>query len=198
MTVLTTPEQEAQEELENIRAQGANSAKHVEELQQSCKPYVERKEQIKGLLVQRDLIRKSQQEVIEGLTLTQTRKRHEVSEWTKKKEAHSATLQQLGEQVEAWAERMQEAMDKASEMCPRDQVEFQGKGVKRLESNIASLERALRAQEERLGGSSEEVYKRFVQAKKTYDENHKIIQDLKDCCTVRRMTLSDLVGKQCC
>lgn len=176
--------QDAQEELENIRAQGANSAKHVEELQASCKPYVERKEAIKALLLQRELIQKSQQEAIEALALTQARKEHEVKEWTKKRESHSAKLQDLTQHVEAWGARLQENMDKAGEMCPREEVKLSGNSVKKLEGKIESLEKALRQQEQRLGGSSEEVYKRYVQAKKTYEDNRKYIDDLKDCCSV--------------
>ena len=182
--IITSTEQEAEEELENIQAQGANSTKHMEELQQSCKPYVERREAIKALLLQRELIKTSQQEAIEALVTQQVNKRHEVGEWTKKKDVHSANVQQLAQQVEAWGERMQAAINQADTMCKREEIKLTGSSVKRLEANIASLERALRQQETRLGGTSEEVHKRYVQAKKAYEDSRKQIEDLKLCCTV--------------
>jgi hypothetical protein len=75
-------------------------------------------------------------------------------------------------------------MDRAGEMCPRADIQLKGKSVKKLEAHIVSLEKALREREQRLGGSREEIYKRFVKADAVYEENHKIVKDLKECAEV--------------
>lgn len=182
--------QAALEEVESVKAQGANSLRHVAELQASCKPYVERKEEIKTLLTQREAILNSRMEAIDGLVTVKTSKAHEVTQWKAKEEQHKIKLAKLVATVEEWAQRMQQAMDRASEMCTREQVDLEGKSVRKLEHAINSLERALRAQEERLGGSSEEIHSRYKSAKEEYEKSQNIVKELKACAAVGTFLLN--------
>lgn len=111
-------------------------------------------------------------------------KEHEAKAWAEKQAQHAKKAQELDDDVTAWGERLQTAIDQANEMCPRETVELKGRSIKKLESTIASLEKALRQQEERLGGSGEEIYKRYVKAKAVYEDNQKTIKDLKACALV--------------
>lgn len=121
---------------------------------------------------------------MEALVTVKINKEHEVKAWEAKKVQHSELAQRLDAEVAAHAERLQRAMDQANEMCPRNEIEKQGKDVKKLENSIASLEKALRQQEQALGGSSEEIYKRYVKAKGDYEHDHQVVKDLKDCADV--------------
>jgi chromosome segregation ATPase len=178
--------QKAQEEIDNIQAQGHASTAHLSGLQANCKPHVERKDDIKRMLIQRDAIRQSQMQVLEIHTATKTEKEFALEQWRKKSDKHKQELERVEAELTSWGDRMQVAMDRAAEICPREEVDTsKARSIKKLEHNINALEKALREKEARLGGSSEEVYKRYIRAKHNYDENVTGIRDLSSCAEVR-------------
>lgn len=194
--VLTPSKQAALDEIENIRAQGHASATHVKELEISCKPYVQRKEELRNIIRQNEQIKRSRQDAMEELVTDRVTKEHNATAWKEKKEQHAARAQEKEDAVTAWGERLQEAMDRAGEMCPRANIQLKGKSAKKLEANIASLEKALREREQRLGGSREEIYKRYVKANAVYEENHKIVKDLRDCAEVGSPNTTNMMRSQ--
>jgi len=111
-------------------------------------------------------------------------KEHDAKAWAEKHAQHAQKAQELEDTVTGCGVRFQAAIDQANKMCPRATVELKGRSIKKLEATIASLEKALRQQEERLGGSGEDIYKRFVKAKAVYEDNQKTIKDLKACALV--------------
>lgn len=151
----------------------------MRELEQACRPFVQRKEEIKALLRQTEDIKRSRQDAMEGLVTVQVNKEHDLKAWKAKKDQHTAVAQRLEAEVAAWGERLQEAMDQADAMCKRTEIELKGRSVKRIEAGITSLEKALRERELEFGGSSEEIYKRFVKAKADYEEARQFVKDLR-------------------
>lgn len=135
---------------------------------------------------------------MDTLITTKVSKEHEVDAWKKKKAQHMEKARELEATVTSWGERLQAAMDQAGEMCPRESIELHNRSVKKLETTIASLEKALRQREARLGGSSEEVHKRYVRAKADYEDNQKTVKDLRECAGVSDLavipTFSELVS----
>lgn len=163
----------------------------MKELEQACKPFVQRKEEIRALLRQTEDIKRSRQDALEELVTVQVNKDHQLKAWKAKKEQHAEAAQRLEAEVNAWGERLQQAIDQANEMCPRDAIELKGRSAKKIESALVSLEKALRQKEAELGGSGEEIYKRFVKAKANYEQDRQVVKDLRDCAEVSDLPLCD-------
>lgn len=188
--------QKAQAEIETTTAQGKAAEEQITVLQQETAPIVEEREAVAALLAQREEIRKSQKDVLENLITIRTTKEHEVAQLKVKEQQYQAKFEAENTKIDGIGRDLAEATAQAEQICNKDNVHLTGKTVKKLEREISSLEKVLREQEKQMGGSSEEVHNRYIEAKKVYEDNDNAIRSIKACSTVRRCA-PKYIGRGC-
>jgi chromosome segregation ATPase len=182
-----------QAEIENIQAQMAGAQEQVQEIVGRNPPLVARKEEIAGLVQQRDMIRQQRQDVLEEAVADRVKTEHAINQYKGKVDKQKKKAEDAEGLATAHEERLKQAMNDAKLICPKDKADLsKGRSRAKLETMITSLEKALRERERQVGGSSEEIYGRMQAAKNAYDENKLLIDDLRRCVKVcHRRTLEN-------
>lgn len=158
----------------------------VQEIASKNPPLVTRKEEIEGLVRQREEIRRNRMEILEEATRERVNVQHKINTYQKRADGQKKNYEDAEALATAHEERLKEAMADARVICSKEQADLsKGRSKKKLETMITALEKALRERERQVGGSSEEIHDRMQAAKRAYDENRTLINDLKQCLKVR-------------
>ena len=176
---------EAEDDIKNIEAQDEGGTEQMVELTARLAPLMQSRADLEALGNQREQIRIQRDEVTTEAVKNRVVANATVDQYKKEIAKVQGRAQAAEAAVDTAGEQLQTAIDTAGAICPRDRVTMSGRKREKLEGMITSLEKALQDRERRVGGSSEEVHKRLVQAKKVHDDNKATIDDLKHVLSVR-------------
>ena len=174
-----------QAEIANIEAQMNGAQEQVAEHTSKMPPLVARRDEISALVDQREQIRQNRQEVLETAVRERVQAEHNVTQYNIRINKQKKKAEDAEALATAHEEELKKAMQEAKQMCPKERADLsKQRSRKKLELAITSLEKALRDREREVGGSSEEIHAKMVAAKKAYDDNKILIDDLNHCVKV--------------
>jgi chromosome segregation ATPase len=185
---------EAEDDMKNIEAQAAGGNEQLAELIARMTPLAHRRTDFEALSNQRDQIRLARNEEITNAARQRVTATAAVTQYKQEITRLQAKVQAAEAAVDTAGEHLQTALDTATAICPRENVVLSGRRRDKLETMINSLEKALQDRERRVGGSSEAIHNRLVDAKRVYDENKQTVDDLKAVLVVRLLAVVWLVG----